>query len=115
MALHPILTVPPLPPIHGSTGFRQGREVYVPSKGGVYFIHDLRGILYIGKTVDLRRRFAQHYWDRENPFLALAMEHPVGDVTFSWTLTPSPDRDTLEAHLIAAYQPPCNRLRYKEN
>ena len=110
-----ILQVPPLPRIDGKTPFRQGRELYVPSQGGVYLIHDMRGILYVGKSVDLRRRFAEHYWLGGNPYLALALANPAGDVTFSWSIAASPMRDELEVHLISAYQPPCNRLRYKEN
>jgi excinuclease UvrABC nuclease subunit len=111
-----ILTVPQLPRIDGQVGFRQGHELYVPTQGGVYLIHDLRGILYVGKSVDLRRRFAEHYWLGGNPYLALAVANPIGDVTFSWSIAASPMRDELEAHLIAAYNPPCNRLKYtKEN
>lgn len=115
---HPpgILTAPPLPRLDGRTAFCQGHQGYVPAQGGVYLIHDLRGILYVGKSVDLRRRFAEHYWLGGNPYLALAVANPIGDVTFSWSIAASPMRDELEAHLIAAYNPPCNRLKYtKEN
>jgi excinuclease UvrABC nuclease subunit len=111
-----ILTAPPLPKIDGQTAFCQGHELYVPAYGGIYLIHDLRGILYVGKSVDLRRRFAERYWLDGNPYLRLAVENPIGDVTFSWSIASSPMRDELEAHLIAAYNPPCNRLKYtKEN
>lgn len=32
----------------------------VPETAGVYLIHDLRGTLYVGKSINLRKRFEQH-------------------------------------------------------
>lgn len=106
-----ILTAPAPPAINGSAPFRQGRELFIPALGGVYLVHDLRGVLYAGRSVDLRRRFSQHYWECANPFLSLAVSNPVGDLTFSWILADEPFRGELEAQLIAAYSPPCNRLK----
>src|SRR5688572_5650150 len=108
----PLLTALPLPRFDGSAPFRQGRDLLVPARGGVYLLHDLRGLLYVGRTSDLRRRFAQHYWLASNPYLKLAVERAAGELLYSWVFSDGADRESLEIQLITAYQPPCNRLRY---
>lgn len=104
-----------LVPVHiemsGSTAFRHTRHIHVPKKGGVYLIHDLRGVLYIGRTRNLYRRFDEHYWLAENEFLSLAMRQPFGEITFSWVIDEDEgDRVDLESRLIAWLRPVCNRL-----
>jgi predicted GIY-YIG superfamily endonuclease len=97
--------------LDGSVQFTHTREWLVPEQIGIYFIHDLRGVLYIGKTADLRRRFAEHYWICGNELLRLAMRSPVGALLFSWQQ--SPDEVSCadaERSLISRFQPVCNRL-----
>lgn len=94
----------------GSTELAMTREFLVPEDAGVYMVHDLRGVLYVGLSRNLRQRFVQHDRLRRNRLLNLAMDRPVGVISFSWRLVG--DRRTrvaLERDLIAALQPVCNR------
>ncbi len=101
--------------VDGTVGFRFAQELLVPEEGGVYLIHDLRGVLYAGRTANLLRRFRQHYWAQNNPLLVAAIVRPVGELSFSWTLAEEgAEQARLERRLIRAFVPPCNRLRYKK-
>jgi excinuclease UvrABC nuclease subunit len=83
----------------------------VPRRPGVYLLHDLRGVLYVGSTRNLYRRFHQHYWLTANDLIALAMRQPFGELTFSWFLVADDtQRAALERVLIGWLQPPCNRV-----
>jgi excinuclease UvrABC nuclease subunit len=83
----------------------------VPERPGVYLLHDLRGILYAGRTRNLSLRFHQHYWLTKNELLAVAMQRPFGELTFSWILVDGEnERADLERRVIAWLKPPCNRL-----
>ena len=97
--------------LSGSTPFRHTRHIYVPKKGGVYLIHDLRGVLYVGRSRNLYRRFDEHYWLTDNELLSLAMRQSFGEITFSWVIaTEERKRAELEHRLIAWLRPACNRL-----
>ncbi|SFP79855.1 GIY-YIG nuclease family protein [Sphingomonas rubra] len=86
------------------------REFMVPDDAGVYLIHDLRGILYVGQSRKLRQRFAQHDRLRRNRLLHLAMSRPVGIMRFSWRLVADEEeRSAFERELVATLQPVCNR------
>src|SRR4051812_8688529 len=88
--------------LSGSTAFRCTRHMLVPQKPGVYLLHDLRGVLYVGKTRNLYRRFDQHYWLTDNELLALAMRRPFGELAFSWILVDGDnERTDLERRVIA--------------
>ena len=74
-------------------------------------IHDLRGVLYIGRTRNLYRRFDEHYWFTDNELLSLAMRQSFGELTFSWLIAEDErERADLEHRLIAWLRPACNRL-----
>lgn len=97
--------------LSGSTVFRHTRHIYVPKKSGVYLIHDLRGVLYVGRTRNLHRRFDGHYWLTDNELLSLAIQQSFGELTFSWVSAENEsERTNLESHLIAWLRPVCNRL-----
>lgn len=86
------------------------REFMVPNDAGVYLIHDLRGVLYVGQSRKLRQRFAQHDRLRRNRLLHLAMSRPVGVMRFSWRLVAEEEeRSALEREFVATLQPVCNR------
>ncbi len=86
------------------------REFMVPDDAGVYLIHDLRGVLYVGQSRHLRQRFVQHDRLRRNRLLRLAMSRPVGVMKFSWRLVADEaERSAFERELIAVLQPVCNR------
>ncbi len=94
----------------GSVELVLTREFLVPDDAGVYLIHDLRGVLYVGQSRLLRQRFAQHDRLRRNRLLRLAMSRPVGVMRFSWRLVANEeDRSAFERELIAILQPVCNR------
>ncbi|SFU78125.1 GIY-YIG catalytic domain-containing protein [Methylobacterium sp. 174MFSha1.1] len=96
--------------VDGSAPFCAFQSVLVPEAGGVYLIHDLRGILYVGRTINLRQRLAQHYWVTENDLLRLALRHRFGEMRFSWFLVEvGRERALLEHDLVGWLQPPCNR------
>ena len=86
------------------------REFMVPDDAGVYLIHDLRGVLYVGQSRKLKQRFAQHDRLRRNRLLRLAMSRPVGVMRFSWRLVDDEgERSAFEREQIASLQPVCNR------
>lgn len=86
------------------------REFMVPDDAGVYLIHDLRGVLYVGQSRKLRQRFGQHDRLRRNRLLHLAMSRPVGIMRFSWRLVAQEEeRSAFERLLVATLQPVCNR------
>ena len=86
------------------------REFLVPDDAGVYLVHDLRGVLYVGQSRQLRRRFVQHDRLRRNRLLHLAMSRPVGVMHFSWRLVADEDdRSAFERELVGILQPVCNR------
>jgi excinuclease UvrABC nuclease subunit len=94
-----------------SVAFRHTRTLLIPDRPGVYLIHDLRGVLYVGKTRNLRRRFLEHYWLSDNELLRLALRQSFGAVQFSWwAIEGGVERARLEARLIAWLRPPCNRV-----
>ncbi len=94
----------------GSVEMVLAREVLIPDDAGVYMIHDLRGVLYVGQSRQLRQRFSQHDRLRRNRLLHLAMSRPFGAMKFSWRIVADEeDRSALERELIAILQPVCNR------
>ncbi|WP_445206905.1 GIY-YIG nuclease family protein [Aminobacter sp. Piv2-1] len=94
----------------GSIELVLAREFVVPDDPGVYLIHDLRGVLYVGQSRHLRQRFVQHDRLRRNRLLRLAISRPVGIMKFSWRLVADEEeRAVFERELIAILQPVCNR------
>ena len=97
--------------LNGSTAFRHTRQLCIPRRGGVYLIHDLRGVLYVGRTCNLYRRFYEHYWSADNERLSLVLQQPFGDLRFSWAIVENEgERAALETRLIAWLRPICNRF-----
>lgn len=106
-----LLNPQPQRDVDGSAPFCAFQSALVPEAGGVYLIHDLRGILYVGRTINLRQRLAQHYWVTENDLLRLALRHRFGEMRFSWFLLDGGrERALLEHDLVGWLQPPCNRV-----
>lgn len=96
--------------LDGTVPFRRTSDLRVPSGGGVYLLHDLRGVLYVGLSGDLRRRFLEHERQPANPLVAVARSSPVGPLSFSWiAVRDALRRSAVEAELIGALDPPCNR------
>lgn len=104
-----LLSPPPAIPLSGPVPLRRVRGFIIPDEPGVYLIHDLRGVLYAGRSICLRRRFAEHCEARGNELIGLAQRSVFGLLAFSWVLVPDRRRRAqLEHEFIAWLQPPCN-------
>lgn len=103
---------PPLLRLDGTVAYLEGWALLVPAESGVYFIHDLRGFLYIGRTRNLNRRYRQHYWASHNADLVAALKAPVGQVEFSWITCDEDVAVGLERSYVHAFQPLANGIRY---
>jgi predicted GIY-YIG superfamily endonuclease len=106
---------PPEVALDGTVKYTLGGSIFVPEEPGVYLIHDLRGVLYVGRTGNLYQRYFQHYWDSHNSRVTAALRRPLGRLEFSWMTVDGCDQASLERELIRALQPLCNRLLYKAN
>lgn len=104
-----LLAPPPAIPLSGPIPLRRVRGFIIPDDPGVYLIHDLRGVLYAGRTICLRRRFVEHCEARGNELIGLAQRSVFGLLAFSWVLVPDRRRRAqLEHEFISWLQPPCN-------
>src|SRR5262245_28749379 len=106
---------PPTLRLDGTVSYVDGWALLVPAGSGVYFIHDLRGFIYIGRTNNLNVRFGQHYWSSHNRGLTAALKHPVGQMQFSWLTCAEETAVKLERAYIRAFQPLTNAIRYENN
>ena len=98
-------------PLAGSVPLRRARSFLVPNEPGVYLIHDLRGVLYAGRTTRLQRRFEEHRTTQSNELLVLAQRSAFGALAFSWALVSDGRRRAqLERALVSWLQPVCNRV-----
>jgi predicted GIY-YIG superfamily endonuclease len=88
---------------------RTGLSGCIPSCEGVYLFHDLRGVLYVGRSANLHRRFVQHLEHGQNPWLGMALSSPVVKMCFSWIQVEPGESNSLERSLIRMFRPPCNR------
>ena len=103
-----LLTDPPALRLDGTVSYRPSWALAVPRLPGVYLIHDLRGVIYVGRTDDLHRRFEEHYHDSHNASVRQAIRVTVGDLCFSWVLVAAPTHIELERSLIRSFRPLCN-------
>ena len=101
------------PKFDGSIGFSIFEKIYSPKTSGVYFVHDLRGILYIGKAKNIYSRFTQHAWIRKNKALLKLSQNPFGKLKFSWVNTKNEEvADKFEKKWIRTFKPICNDIFY---
>ena len=91
---------------------RPGLTGCVPNREGVYLFHDLRGVLYVGRSSRLRQRFLQHLDEGQNTWLSAALNFPVDQLRFSWILTDSGESEELERRLVRTFRPLCNRITF---
>ena len=75
------------PKFNGTLTFSIFDKIYAPECPGVYFVHDKRGVLYIGRTENINNRFTQHAWKRKNKVLFKLSQNPFGKLKFSWVKT----------------------------
>lgn len=94
----------------GAVEFIAAHGIWVPATGGVYCVHDLRGVLYVGRASNLQRRFKKHVDAPENQLLVRARQTKFGTLQFSWALqADAAHRAELERKLVLWLQPACNR------
>ncbi|MBF9435261.1 MULTISPECIES: GIY-YIG nuclease family protein [Mycobacteroides] len=103
---------PPTLRLDGTVAYMEGWALLIPAESGVYFVHDLRGFLYIGRTRNLNLRYRQHYWASHNASLVAALKAPVGQVEFSWITCEEGVAVGLERSYIRAFQPLTNSIRF---
>lgn len=120
MEIHPLVEArenliynPPVLNLDRTVQYRQGFALAVPRRSGIYLLHDMRGVFYAGKSEDLRRRFDEHFFERANPRLSAALNHPVGETMFSWQEVDMANVNVREQQLIRAFYPLCNRRFYQ--
>lgn len=92
--------------IDGDVPYLQGWASGVPPDPGVYLIRDMRGLLYVGRSNNLRSRFHQHLEFSHNELLRLALGSTWGQARFAWIVDPEPKQ--LEERLIHLLMPICN-------
>lgn len=107
--IHSLLNPPKLI-IENTVPYKITNEIMIPKYAGIYLIHDIRGILYIGRTENLRRRFNEHLWKEKNELLMNACSKPVGDIKFSWFSCEFPRQIIEERKLIDVFKPICNKI-----
>ena len=104
------------PEFHGSVRYKTSRAFTLPTNPGVYFIHDFRGILYIGEAKNLRQRFLQHHRNEDNTKLRELVRYPFGELRFYWL-----DADTklkavkIQKKWIRVFQPISNNIKYNKD
>ena len=96
--------------------YKISNKFFVPEYIGVYFIHDMRGFLYIGETKNLRDRFLQHLQREENQHLKKIIKNPFGDLSFYWIKTNTKlEALKLQKYWIRSLKPFTNKINYQSN
>ena len=104
------------PEFHGSVRYKASRGFMLPTNPGVYFIHDFRGILYIGEAKNLKQRFFQHHRNEDNTMLRELVRYPFGELRFYWL-----DAETklkavkIQKKWIRVFQPISNNIKYNKD
>jgi hypothetical protein len=94
---------PPDLNLDGSVVYQDGWAVLMPQTPGVYFIHDLRGCIYVGRTSDLSVRYRQHDRDSHNRDLTVALRHPVAQPPSRGSAAPTIWRVSLSATTFVGF------------
>lgn len=81
----------------------------IPNTPGVYYFHDQDGkLLYVGKSVSLKKRVLSHFYqDHQNP-KDLEMSRLIADITYTRTASDF-SAQLLESAEIKRHSPPYNR------
>ena len=104
------------PVFEGSVQYKTPRAFTLPTNPGVYFIHDFRGILYIGEAKNLRNRFLQHHRNEENTLLKELVKYPFGDLRFYWLNAETKLKAVkIQKYWIRVFQPITNNIKYNKD
>ncbi len=81
----------------------------LPEECGVYYFHDQEGkVVYVGKSINIRKRVAEHFADPTEK--ARKLQQHVHDITYELTGSELVAL-LLESHEIKRLQPPINRAQ----
>ncbi len=81
----------------------------LPEACGVYYFHDENGqVVYVGKSINIRKRIAEHFADQTEK--ARILQQSVHDITFELTGSELVAL-LLESHEIKSLHPPVNRAQ----
>lgn len=81
----------------------------LPESCGVYYLHDTHGhVVYVGKSINIRKRVAEHFAD--NSTKAARLRGMVNDISFEVTGSELVAL-LLESHEIKRLNPPVNRAQ----
>ncbi len=81
----------------------------LPEECGVYYMHDIEGkVVYVGKSIDIKKRIASHFAEQTNK--AARLQELVHDITYELTGSELIAL-LLESHEIKRIRPPVNRAQ----
>lgn len=81
----------------------------LPEECGVYYFHDIKGnILYVGKSINIRKRVAEHFADHTEK--AKVLQQHVHDISYEITGSELVAM-LLESHEIKRLLPPVNKAQ----
>ena len=104
------------PIFDGSVQYKTPRAFTLPTNPGVYFIHDFRGILYIGEAKNIKNRFLQHHRNEENSLLKELVKYPFGDLRFYWLNAETKLKAVkIQKYWIRVFQPVTNNIKYNKD
>jgi predicted GIY-YIG superfamily endonuclease len=104
------------PQFDGSVNYNIFNAFVLPKTAGVYFIHDFRGVLYIGESLNIKNRFIQHHTNEENTSLSNLVKTPFGELKFSWVKTKNKSKAMkIQKEWIRFLDPQTNNIKYKTN
>ena len=104
------------PSFDGSVQYKLPRAFTLPTNPAVYFIHDFRGILYIGEAKNIKQRFLQHHNNEENALLKELVKYPFGDLRFYWLNAETKLKAVkIQKYWIRVFQPITNNIKYNKD
>jgi predicted GIY-YIG superfamily endonuclease len=107
---------PLYPNFDKKVSYKLSNNFFIPKREGVYFVHDMRGFLYIGESNNLRNRFLQHLQREKNSDLTNLIKYPFGDLSFYWvTANTKLEAVKLQKYWIRILKPFTNKINYIKN
>tara|TARA_B100001057_G_scaffold468782_1_gene528334 strand:- start:497 stop:901 length:405 start_codon:yes stop_codon:yes gene_type:complete len=104
------------PAFDNSIVYKISSAFLLPKHPGVYFIHDFRGVLYIGESKNLRNRFLQHFYREENLSLKEMISNPCGEIRFFWFKVSNKFKSIkIQKDWIRIFKPEGNNIKYNKN
>ena len=104
---------PLYPNFDKKVSYKLSNNFFIPKHEGVYFIHDMRGFLYIGESNNLRNRFLQHLQREKNSDLTNLIKYPFGDLSFYWVKSNTKlEAVKLQKYWIRILKPFTNKINY---